>query len=75
MTVFSTGYCGKKAGDFTHYGDQTLLLLETLARDGGFDPRRFESRWQHFFDSYKGYFDKATKATFNSLNRFVSCLL
>lgn len=59
---------GKKAGDFTHYGDQTLLLLETLALDGGFEPGRFESRWRMFFDSYDGYFDKATKATLENLS-------
>jgi ADP-ribosylglycohydrolase len=62
---------GKKAGDFTHYGDQTLLLLESLARDGGFEAGHFESRWQQFFTSYDGYFDKATKATLDNLSNGV----
>lgn len=59
---------GKKAGDFTHYGDQMVVLLETVAEDGGFDVDRFIIRWQTFFATYDGYFDKATKATLKNLD-------
>jgi ADP-ribosylglycohydrolase len=54
---------GKQAGDFTHYGDQMLLLLESLHADGGFDAGRFAERWREFFSSYGGYFDQASTAT------------
>lgn len=59
---------GKKAGDFTHYGDQMVVLLETVAEDGGFDVDRFIKRWRTFFAAYDGYFDKATKATLKNLD-------
>jgi ADP-ribosylglycohydrolase len=57
----------KKAGDFTHYGDQTLLLLESIAAASGFDPVHFAASWQTFFDGYGGYFDGATKSTLKHL--------
>ena len=57
----------KGKGQFTHYGDQMLVLLEDIATAAGFDPEHFANTWQTFFHSYDGYFDKATKAT---LERF-----
>ncbi|WP_319522056.1 ADP-ribosylglycohydrolase family protein [uncultured Desulfosarcina sp.] len=58
---------GKKAGDFTHYGDQMLVLLETLGEGKGFDANRFAQSWREFFSDYTGYFDKATKATLENM--------
>lgn len=58
---------GKKAGDFTHYGDQMLLLLTTV-KEGGFDPERFAGAWRAFFADYTGYFDKATTATLEKMS-------
>ena len=59
---------GKRAGDFTHYGDQMLVLLESLAESKGFDARRFARSWREFFSDYTGYFDKATKATLENMD-------
>ena len=53
----------KDLGEFTHYGDQTLLLLKSIADSSGFDLNHFARSWREFFNSYEGYFDGATKAT------------
>lgn len=57
----------KKAGDFTHYGDQTLVLLESVAESSGFDLNHFAARWEKLFATYDGYFDGATKQTLKNL--------
>lgn len=54
-------------GDLTHYGDQTLVLLESVHKQGGFSPADFSARWQGLFDGYGGYVDKATKTTLANL--------
>ena len=57
----------KDLGEFTHYGDQTLVLLESVAGNGGFELNHFARHWQEFFKDYKGYFDGATKATLENI--------
>ena len=64
MTSYHTG---KKAGDFTHYGDQMMVLLESMS-GGGFDANRFADMWRTFFADYGGYFDKATKTTLKNMD-------
>jgi len=59
----------KEKGDFTHYGDQMLVLLESVAAAGGFNPTDFSIRWQALFQNYDGYYDEATK---NTLSGFAS---
>jgi len=60
---------GKKAGDFTHYGDQTLALLRSLVLRRGFDPQGWREDWQRFWKSDPpAYRDGATKATLESLD-------
>jgi len=53
----------KDLGDFTHYGDQTLVLLQSIAGSEGYGLTDFAKSWQDFFGSYDGYFDGATKDT------------
>lgn len=53
----------KTVGDFTHYGDQTLVLLQSVAECHRFDLDHFAASWRGLFANYLGYFDKATKAT------------
>ena len=57
----------KKLGEFTHYGDQTLVLMRSVAASSGFDISNFADKWQQFFNAYDGYFDGATKATIENI--------
>ena len=56
-------HAGKKAGDQTHYGDQALILLRSLAERGGFDLEDFAAKWVARMRSYDGYIDGATRMT------------
>ncbi len=53
----------KKRGEFTHYGDQTLILLQSISEVGKFEPADFATRWQIFNATSQGYIDHATKDT------------
>jgi ADP-ribosylglycohydrolase len=57
----------KTKGDFTHYGDQTFVLLQSIAARRGFVLSEFSKRWQDLFKTYRGYFDQATKNTIQNL--------
>jgi ADP-ribosylglycohydrolase len=56
----------KEKGEFTHYGDQSLVLLESIAAKRGFDLTDFSDRWRALFEDYKGYIDQATKITLSN---------
>lgn len=53
----------KDRGDFTHYGDQAFVLLESLAEKKTFDLEEFSLKWRELFKDYSGYIDQATKST------------
>lgn len=53
----------KKMGEFTHYGDQTLLLLQCLSAKGRFDLTDFAATWRQFSTATDGYLDHASKDT------------
>ncbi len=55
-------HSGKGAGDQSHYGDQTLLLLRSVAGKGAFDLGDFAARWRGMMvGGYTGYMDKASR--------------
>ena len=56
-------HTNRKKGEHTHYGDQTLLLLEFLAEKKVFNKENFQIFWAKHMGSYDGYIDHATKAT------------
>lgn len=57
----------KNAGEFTHYGDQMLVLLESIAAcHGFFDLKHFAAMWQEHQRHYAGYVDHATRLTLNN---------
>ena len=62
----------KKSGDQTHYGDGALVLLESIAEHGSFDPCAFGNRFVEKFGSpdYQGYLDWATQGTLKNYQRF-----
>jgi len=53
----------KQKGAFTHYGDQMMVLLESVSTVSGFDSEHFGKVWQKLFQSYDGYMDHATNET------------
>jgi ADP-ribosylglycohydrolase len=63
-----TYHATKDLGGFTHYGDQTLVLLKSIAENSGFDLHHFIQLWRNFFESYDGYFDGATKDTLENFS-------
>ncbi|MDP1590301.1 MAG: ADP-ribosylglycohydrolase family protein [Prosthecobacter sp.] len=60
---------GKAAGDFTHYGDQTMVLLRSIQKTGKFDLAQFAADWRAFWENPTtiSYRDGATKATLANL--------
>jgi ADP-ribosylglycohydrolase len=56
----------KEKGQFTHYGDQMVLLLEDIVQARGFDLEHFARTWQGFMASYDGYHDHASTDTFEN---------
>lgn len=54
---------GKAKGQHTHYGDQTLWLLRSIAENGGFAADGYRELWLRNMQEYEGYLDHATKDT------------
>lgn len=53
---------GKHLGDYTHYGDQAMLLYDYLKEcQGKYSVDGFKTVWREFMSSYSGYIDKASK--------------
>lgn len=61
----------KKAGDFTHYGDQTLWLYQFLQDKESFDVKQYVSFWQKKVEVYNGYIDGATRETLENIQNGV----
>ena len=53
----------KQAGQFTHYGDQLLLLQQSISALGRFDPEHWRTDWLDAMVEYHGYMDGASKDT------------
>ena len=66
-------HAGKRAGDSTHYGEQLLVLLRSLAaRDGAFDAADYERSFVESFGPggrWVGYIDFATRETLFNIDR------
>jgi len=53
----------KNTGDFTHYGDQAFVLLQSVSANKGYNEEDFKKRWNELFEGYQGYIDHATQST------------
>ncbi|MDZ7762286.1 MAG: ADP-ribosylglycohydrolase family protein [Desulfovermiculus sp.] len=62
-------HAGKQAGQFTHYADQTLILLRSLAATGKFDRRHFADLWRDFWTTSSSYVDQATRGTLANMDQ------
>jgi len=62
-------HAGKQAGDLTHLGDQSLVLLRSIAELRTFDLDHYAAAWRAFWENPAtiSYRDGATKATLNHL--------
>ena len=56
-------HVGRQPGDFTHLGDQALLLLESIEKRNGLDRDGWAADWLEWAESYEGYHDAASKQT------------
>lgn len=70
LTSPGTGYHkGKIKGDFTHYGDQALMLFQYVKLHVNLEKEPFYNHYKDFMKSYEGYLDHATKETLENLSR------
>lgn len=60
---------GKKAGEFTHYGDQINILYQYILENDDFDLEKYVPYWKKRMEIYDGYIDGATKTTLENLNQ------
>lgn len=60
---------GKTKGDFTHYGDQLLILDQYLKDKNTFDVESYMSYWRNEMNTFKGYMDGATKDTMANIDQ------
>jgi len=63
---------GKLAGDFTHYGDQTLWLYQFLQEKEKFDIDEYIEFWKNKIEVYNGYIDGSTRETLENIEKKVS---
>lgn len=62
----------KLAGDFTHYGDQTLWLYEFLKDKDTFDANEYVQFWKEKISSYNGYIDGSSRTTLENIDNNIS---
>jgi ADP-ribosylglycohydrolase/pimeloyl-ACP methyl ester carboxylesterase len=59
----------RSAGQFTHYGDQLLVLLQSVTETGAWNRDDFATRWRAMWQGYDGWVDGATKDTLTVASR------
>lgn len=64
----SSFHTTKEKGDFTHYGDQSLLILKSISQMKTFDFEKLKKDWIAYMTNYDGYKDHATKESLKLLS-------
>ncbi len=63
-------HTGKHLGDYTHYGDQALLLFDYLKEwQGRYTDDGFRTVWRRYMSSYGGYMDMASKGSLEAFEK------
>jgi len=52
---------GKKAGDFTHYGEQAFALMKSIYESKGFDLNKFRDEWMQHLENNEMFMDHSMK--------------
>jgi len=58
---------GKECGDFTHYGDQALFLLEFIKQNKTFEKEAYYNFWKAKMSHYEGYVDGSSRAALSAI--------
>ncbi|MBT5934241.1 ADP-ribosylglycohydrolase family protein [Sulfurimonas sp.] len=66
-TPQSLWHKGKELGDFTHYGDQTLFLLEFITKNGSFNKEAYYDFWKEKMSKYEGYIDGSSRESMENI--------
>ena len=62
----SSYHPGKSAGDLTHYGQQVVILAESIEKRGGFQVDGWREDWLASMKNFSGYMDGASRETIAS---------
>ena len=66
-TPQSLWHKGKESGDFTHYGDQTLFLLEFISQNSVFNKEDYYNFWKAKMSNYEGYVDGSSREALEAI--------
>ncbi len=59
----------KRAGDLTHYGDQAVILHDSIEERGGFEIEGWREDWMEAMKGFRGYVDGATRETMKTAGK------
>lgn len=68
----SSYHKGKSKGDFTHYGDQIIILNNFLKDKDSFNVQEYTKYWRNEMNDFKGYMDGSTKDTIANIDNNMS---
>lgn len=66
---YVTWHEGKDKGDFTHYGDQIIILNDFLKDKTSFSVEDYMLHWREEMKTFKGYVDGSTKETIENIDK------